>query len=272
MEERLQKILSQWGIASRRQAEALIVTGRVRRNGEVVGIGAKADLELDTISVDGKLLKPIHRPQRIYLLLNKPKGVVSTCNDPQGRKTVIDLLPKDLQIGTGIHPVGRLDADSTGALILTNDGELTNKLTHPRHNIPKTYQVWVKGHPPETVLQQWRQGVILQERKTRSCSLRVIARGNAEQTTCLEIILKEGRNRQIRRTAEQLGYPVISLHRTAIGKIELQSKEALLPKGCYRYLKDSEICFLQQGEKSGGVKTLSSKAVSIASVEELGAF
>lgn len=273
MEERLQKILSQWGIASRRQAEALIVTGRVRRNGEVVGIGAKADLDLDTISVDGKLLKPIHRPQRIYLLLNKPKGVVSTCNDPQGRKTVIDLLPENLKIGTGIHPVGRLDVDSTGALILTNDGELTNKLTHPRHNIPKTYQVWVKGHPPETVLQQWRQGVVLQERKTRSCSLRVIARDrDFEQTTCLEIILKEGRNRQIRRTAEQLGYPVISLHRTAIGKIELQATEKLLTKGCYRHLEDSEICFLKQGEKSGGAKNLSSKAVSIASVEEPGAF
>lgn len=244
MEERLQKILSQWGIASRRQAEALIVEGRVRCNGVVVGIGAKADLEIDKISVDGKPLQP-QRPQLVYLLLNKPKGVVSTCDDPQGRKTVIDLLPQNLQQGMGMHPVGRLDTDSTGALILTNDGELTNKLTHPRHSIPKTYQVWVKGHPPETVLQQWRQGVILEGRKTRACSLRVIAKG--KNSVCLEIILKEGRNRQIRRIAEQLGYPVISLHRTAIGTIELQpSTEVLLPKGCYRYLKNWEICFLQE--------------------------
>ena len=273
MEERLQKILSQWGIASRRQAEALIVAGRVQCNGVVVSLGAKADLEIDKISVDGKLLQPQFRPKLIYLLLNKPKGVVSTCDDPQGRKTVIDLLPKNLQIGMGIHPVGRLDVDSTGALILTNDGELTNKLTHPRHSIPKTYHVWVKGHPPETVLQQWRQGVILEGRKTRNCSLRIIAKGkNFEQTTCLEIVLKEGRNRQIRRIAEILGYPVISLHRTAIGTIELQpSTEALLPKGCYRYLKDSEICFLQKGEL-GDVKHFSQKAVSIALVEEPDAF
>ncbi len=137
MEERLQKILSQWGIASRRQAEALIVAGRVQCNGIVASLGTKADLDLDKISVDGKLLQPIHRPALVYLLLNKPKGVVSTCNDPQGRTTVIDLLPKNLQIGVGIHPVGRLDTDSTGALILTNDGEITNKLTHPRHSIPK---------------------------------------------------------------------------------------------------------------------------------------
>ncbi len=248
MEERLQKILSQWGIASRRQAEALIVAGRVQRNGVVVGIGAKADLEVDKISVDGKLLQSTHRPQLVYLLLNKPKGVVSTCDDPQGRKTVIDLLPKNLQVGTGIHPVGRLDADSTGALILTNDGELTNKLTHPRHSVPKTYHVWVKGYPPETVLQQWRQGVILEGRKTRTCLVGIIAKGkNSQPTTCLEIVLQEGRNRQIRRIAEQLGYPVISLHRTAIGTIELQpSTEDLLPDGCYRYLKDSEICFLQE--------------------------
>ncbi len=272
MEERLQKILSRWGIASRRQAEALILAGRVRRNGAIVKIGDKADLEIDEISVDGKLLQPLHRPQLIYLLLNKPKGVVSTCNDPQGRKTVIDLLPKNLQLGTGIHPVGRLDADSTGALILTNDGELTNKLTHPRHSIPKTYQVWIKGHPPETVLQQWRQGVILAGRKTRDCSIGVIAKDkNSEPTTCLEIILKEGRNRQIRRIGEQLGYPVISLHRTAIGTIRLQpSTDVLLPKGCYRYLKDWEICFLHKGELASA--NFSNRAVSIASVEEPDAF
>lgn len=274
MEERLQKILSQWGIASRRQAEELIVAGRVRCNGEIVSIGAKADLEIDKISVDGKLLQIQARPQLIYLLLNKPKGVVSTCNDPQGRKTVIDLLPKNLQVGTGIHPVGRLDADSTGALILTNDGELTNKLTHPRHSISKTYHVWVKGHPPEPVLQQWRQGVILEGRKTRNCSVRVIAKGkNSEQTTCLEIVLKEGRNRQIRRIAEQLGYPVISLHRTAIGPIGLQPPiGVLLPKGCYRYLKDSEIYFLHKGKGELASANLSNSAVSIASVEEPDAF
>lgn len=257
MEERIQKILSQWGIASRRHAEALIAAGRVQRNGAVVSVGEKADVEKDAIAVDGKVIQ-LARPQLVYLLLNKPKGVVATCDDPQGRKTVIDLLPKDLQFGQGIHPVGRLDVDSTGAIILTNDGELTFKLTHPRHSIPKTYHVWVQGNPPQSVLKQWRQGVILDGTKTRKAQVKVIKRLEAQ--TCLEVILKEGRNRQIRRVAEQLGYPVIDLHRTAIGTIGLQSvAEAGLPKGCYRYLKDFEICFLQ------------AQANNMASVEEPGA-
>lgn len=257
MEERIQKILSQWGIASRRHAEALIAAGRVQRNGAVVSVGEKADVEKDAIAVDGEVIQ-LARPQLVYLLLNKPKGVVATCDDPQGRKTVIDLLPKDLQFGQGIHPVGRLDVDSTGAIILTNDGELTFKLTHPRHSIPKTYHVWVQGNPPPSVLKQWQQGIILDGTKTRKAQVKVIRRLEAQ--TCLEVILKEGRNRQIRRVAAQLGYPVIDLHRTAIGTIGLQSvAEAGLPKGCYRYLKDFEICFLQ------------AQANNMASVEEPGA-
>jgi len=257
MEERIQKILSQWGIASRRHAESLILAGRVQRNGVVVSLGEKADVEKDAIAIDGKVIQPLARPQLVYLLLNKPKGIVATCDDPQGRKTVIDLLPKNLQKGQGIHPVGRLDVDSTGALILTNDGEITFKLTHPRHSIAKTYQVWVQGNPPQSVLKQWRQGVVLDGTKTRKAQVRVIKRIDAQ--TCLEVILKEGRNRQIRRVAELLGYPVVNLHRTAIGTIGLQPlAEAALPKGCYRYLKDFEICFLQT-------------QANIASVEEPGA-
>lgn len=244
MEERLQKILSQWGIASRRGAEAMILAGRVRRNGAVVGLGEKADPACDVIEVDGKLIQPAHRPTLVYLLLHKPVGVVSTCNDPQGRPTVMDLLPPQLRESQGIHPVGRLDFDSSGALLLTNDGNLTLGLTHPRHSIPKTYHVWVEGHPPESVLKQWRQGVALEGRKTRPATVRVIS-GRSSQT-CLEIILKEGRNRQIRRIAQQLGYPVIHLHRTAIGSIQLQPPgEAPLPKGRYRHLKDFELRFLQ---------------------------
>ena len=243
MEERLQKILSQWGIASRREAEAMILAGRVRCNGTVVGLGQKADPESDTIEVDGKLIQPMHRPTPVYLLLHKPAGVVSTCDDPRGRPTVMDLLPPELRSGQGIHPVGRLDADSTGALLLTNDGELTFVLTHPRHSISKTYQVWVQGEPPESVLQQWREGVLLKGIKTRPAQIRVISQSSGE--TCLEIILKEGRNRQIRRIAQQLGYPVIQLHRTAIGPIELQPPgEPPLPQSCYRPLKDVELRFL----------------------------
>lgn len=245
MEERLQKILSGWGIASRRDAEAMILAGRVRCNGAVAQLGQKADPQKDAIAVDGKLIQPQQRPQPIYLLLHKPAGVVSTCDDPQGRPTVIDLLPPQLRTGQGIHPVGRLDADSTGALLLTNDGELTFALTHPRHEIPKTYHVVVQGHPSQSVLQQWRQGVVLEGRKTRPAKVRVISR-DANQTS-LEIVLWEGRNRQIRRMTEQLGYPVIHLHRTAIGSIHLQPpKAAALPVGRYRPLKQDELGFLQK--------------------------
>ena len=244
MEERLQKILSQWGIASRREAEAMIVAGRVRSNGTVVELGQKANPESDVIEVDGKLIQPMHRPALVHLLLHKPAGVVSTCHDPQGRPTVMHLLPPELRGSQGIHPVGRLDSDSTGALLLTNDGELTFGLTHPRHGIPKTYHVWVQSSPPESVLQKWRQGIVLEGRKTRSAQVRVISQDSTK--TCLEIILQEGRNRQIRRVAQQLGYPVIQLHRTAIGPIQLQPPgEPSLPKGCYRPLRDFELCFLQ---------------------------
>ncbi len=250
MEERLQKVLSQWGIASRREAEAMILAGRVRLNGTVVGLGQKANPESDVIEVDGKLIQPMHRPTLVYLLLHKPAGVVSTCHDPQGRPTVMHLLPPELREAQGIHPVGRLDADSTGALLLTNNGELTFSLTHPRHGIPKTYHVWVQSSPPESVLQKWRQGVVLEGRKTRPAQVRIILRDSAK--TCLEIILQEGRNRQIRRVAQQLGYPVIQLHRTAIGPIQLQPPgEPPLPKGCYRPLRDFELRFLQVPSAQG---------------------
>ncbi|BAY85799.1 pseudouridine synthase [Calothrix parasitica NIES-267] len=240
---RLQKIISQWGIASRRQAEEMIKLERVRVNGVLAHLGQKVNPDTDTITVDGKKVSPNERPISTYLLINKPPGVVSTCYDPQARPTVLDLLPEDLRFGKGIHPVGRLDADSTGALILTNDGELTFKLTHPRHSIPKTYRVLVKGHPPEETLQKWRAGVFLDKRKTRPASIRLLDKkaGNSY----LEVVLKEGRNRQIRRVAKLLGYPVIQLHRTAIGSIELKSsKKEYLLEGSFRYLTDSEIIYL----------------------------
>lgn len=243
MDERLQKILAQWGIASRRQAEQMILAGRVRLNGNIVQLGQKANPDRDRIEVDGVPVSAIDRPQLVYLLLNKPAGVVSTCSDPRARSKVLDLLPPQLRSGQGIHPVGRLDADSTGALLLTNDGKLTFCLTHPRHSVSKTYQVWVKGDPPEPVLQAWRQGIILSGRKTMPAQVRAIDR--TRDQTMLEVILSEGRNRQIRRTASQLGYPVVRLHRTAIGSIQLQPpSEPILAVGCYRPLTNSEIIFL----------------------------
>ncbi len=245
MDERLQKIMATWGIASRRQAEQMILAKRVRVNGNIAHLGQKANPSSDDIEVDGKPIKPSHRPVPIYLLLNKPIGVVSTCADPSRRRNVLDLLPRRLQRGQGVHPVGRLDVDSTGALLLTNDGELTFRLTHPRHHVPKTYQVWVQGHPPESVLQAWRQGVILSSRKTIPAEVRRLKQ-SIDSQTLLEVILFEGRNRQIRKVAEQLGYPVIKLHRSAIGSIELNppGKPELAP-GHYRSLTPSELEFLQ---------------------------
>lgn len=246
IEERLQKILSQWGIASRRQAEQMILAGRVRLNGSVVHLGQKANPESDRIEVDGKLIKPANRPTLVYLLLNKPAGVVSTCSDPQGRPTVVDLLPPQLQKGQGIHPVGRLDAESTGALLLTNDGDLTCRLVHPRHCVSKTYRVWVQGRPPENILEAWRQGVILDGKKTLPAQVQAIKTHPKSDKTLLEVVLREGRNRQIRRVAGNLGYPVISLHRIAIGPIQLElSGEPPLPSGQYRPLKDFELNFLR---------------------------
>jgi pseudouridine synthase len=240
MAHRVQKILSQWGIASRRQAEQMILDGRVRLNGDLVQLGQKVDLKRDRLTVDGKPIQSSDRPRQIYLLLNKPKGVLSTCYDPQNRPTVMDLLPHHLKNGTGIHPIGRLDAKSTGALILTNDGELTQTLTHPRYHLPKVYYVRLKGMFPNNLIKQWCEGVMLSGTKTLPAQINLIHRSKEE--TELEITLTEGRNRQIRRIAEQFGFQVLKLHRIAIGELNLYSdKGESLPKGKYRNLTMKEV-------------------------------
>lgn len=238
MAERLQKLLAQRGIASRRQSEKLILAGRVTVNGKVAEIGQQADVSCDRICVDGvEIGKP---PRCVCLLLHKPKGFVSTCKDPQGRRTVLDLLDAPLQSGGGIHPVGRLDTDTTGALLLTNDGELTYQLTHPRHQMPKTYRVRVKGVPTEATLEKWRSGVMLDGRKTLPAGITLIEQTSTEKAL-LKVTLREGRNRQIRRVAEGLGHPVTALHRIEIGSLVLGS----LPRGRYRLLKDEEVARLK---------------------------
>jgi len=243
MKERVQKILSQWGIASRREAEKMIQDGRVKLNGKVVELGDKADPRKDKLKVDGVVIK--NRPELTYILLNKPAGVVSTCKDPQNRKTVIDLLPPELRTGQGLHPVGRLDAASTGALLLTNDGELTMGLTHPRYHLPKTYEVWVEGNPPENILNTWREGVMLLGKKTLPAEVKVLKR--ATEKTLLKVVLTEGRNRQIRLIAEELGFKVIKLHRTAIDTILLQPPKApMLPSGDFRFLTPFEVNSLKK--------------------------
>lgn len=245
MDERLQKIIARWGIASRRHAEEMIVEGRVRVNGSTAHLGQKVDPSRDRVEIDRRPVQPSQHPQPIYLLLNKPLGVVSTCADPQGRRTVLDLLPPHLRGGRGIHPVGRLDTNSSGALLLTNDGELTFRLTHPRYHVPKTYRVVVQGNPPESALERWRQGILLSGKKTLPAKVRRLGKRRSSQTV-LEVILCEGRNRQIRRVAESLGYPVVGLHRTAIGPVHLDPTGKLeLPRGHYRPLETSEVRFLK---------------------------
>jgi 23S rRNA pseudouridine2605 synthase len=247
---RLQKILSQWGIASRRRAEELILDGRVRVNGTVATLGQTAEPTTDQIEVDGKIITIQNKPEPVYLLLNKPVGIVSTCFDPQGRSTVLELLPAQLRKCEGIHPVGRLDIDSSGALLLTNDGKLTFGLTHPSHSISKTYLVWVRGRTSGQVLNAWRDGIDLDGQYTLPALVTVIKQSN--NRTLLEIVLREGRNRQIRRVASQLGHPVIDLHRTSIGEISIEGNslggrlgQAALENGCHRHLRLVELQSLQ---------------------------
>lgn len=189
MSERVQKILSQWGIASRRKAEKMILAGRVTINGQLVKLGDRADLNQDILQVDGIEIRENNRPQLLYLLLNKPVNTVSTCEDPQQRTTVIDLLPSILNTNTGIHPVGRLDFASSGALILTNDGELTLALTHPRYHLPKTYVVELNRAPTKKDLTCWRSGVILDRKKTLPAQVNLVSADRTGKT--LEIILTE---------------------------------------------------------------------------------
>ncbi|OKH19915.1 pseudouridine synthase [[Limnothrix rosea] IAM M-220] len=240
MAERVQKILAHWGIASRRSAEKMITAGRITLNGVPVQLGDRADPSIDELCVDGKKISPSHRPHNHYYLIHKPKGVVSTCRDPRDRPTVLTLLPQNLQEGQGMHPIGRLDAQSTGALLLTNDGDLTLALTHPRYHVSKRYRVWLKGRVPDSILTQWRNGVMLDGRKTLPAEI-TLKKVNQDKT-CVDIMLTEGKNRQIRRVAEQLGYPVISLHRFAIGDIHLGN----LKRGQSRPLTTIELHQLQQ--------------------------
>ena len=230
MRQRLQKLMSAAGHCSRRQAEELLRQGRVEVNGRIAGLGDQADPQIDRICVDGSPLATVIAER--VLLLNKPPGVISSCHDPQGRETVLDLIPADLR--RGLHPVGRLDADSRGALLLSNQGELTLKLTHPRYAHSKTYRVTVSGTPDQSKLQRWRQGIELDGSRTLPASVKLL-HSQREQST-LEVILREGRNRQIRRIASLLGHSVVDLQRTAIGGLALGSTA----EGCWRELSRQE--------------------------------
>ena len=230
MRQRLQKLMSAAGHCSRRQAEELLRQGRVDVNGTIAALGDQADPETDLICVDGTPLAKVTEER--VLLLNKPPGVISSCHDPQGRETVLDLIPAELR--RGLHPVGRLDADSRGALLLSNQGELTLKLTHPRYAHNKTYRVTVTGTPDHSKLERWRQGMELDGSRTLPASVKLLHSKHGHST--LEVILREGRNRQIRRIASLLGHSVLDLQRVAIAGLALGSME----EGCWRELSRQE--------------------------------
>ncbi|WP_413324967.1 pseudouridine synthase [Synechococcus sp. MIT S9503] len=230
MRQRVQKLMSAAGYCSRRQAEELLRQGRVGVNGTIAALGDQADPKTDLICVDGRPLSMVTEER--VLLLNKPPGVISSCHDPQGRRTVLDLIPSDLR--RGLHPVGRLDADSRGALLLSNQGDLTLRLTHPRYAHSKTYKVTVTGTPDHSKLEQWRQGLELDGSHTLPADIRLIQ--SRKRNSVLEVILREGRNRQIRRIASLLGHPVVDLQRIAIGGLALGSTA----EGCWRELSRQE--------------------------------
>ncbi len=218
------------GLCSRRRGEDWLQAGRVTVDGRVASLGDQADPNSQLIEVDGIPLISVQEP-RVFLL-NKPVGVICSCRDPQGRATVLDCLPH--QERSGLHPVGRLDADSRGALLLTDQGELTLRLTHPRYNHAKTYRVLVRGIPSSQALRRWRDGLLLDGRLTRPARVHCLRSRGA--SSLLEVELKEGRNRQIRRVAELLGHPVIDLQRVAIDGIRLDD----LAEGCWRRLDARE--------------------------------
>ena len=233
-EERLQKVLAHAGVASRREAETMIVAGRVAVDGTVVReLGTKVDPESAQITGDGRSI----RPEKLeYWAVHKPVGVISTVDDPEGRDTARSLVPTKARV----YPVGRLDADSSGLLLFTNDGEMTNRLTHPRYGHAKVYRVLVGGYPGEEILEQLRRGVTLEDGPTAP------ARIDFDHTTAtgtwLEITLREGRKRQIRRMVESVGYTVGHLKRISIGPVKLGSLES----GRARELSEREVELLKR--------------------------
>ena len=228
---RLQKVLSQAGFASRRAAEKLIAEGRVTVNGQTIReMGVKADPAVDDIRVDGRRVKAVERHR--YILLNKPAGYVTTRSDPQRRRTVIDLLDG---VREYVYPVGRLDYDTEGLLLLTNDGDLAAKLTHPRHGIERTYEAHVAGIPDDDAVDRLRRGIPLDGRRTMPAEVALLNRSGREGVLLLTI--REGRNRQVRRMCEAVGHPVRKLRRTKFGPLT----ERRLKPGQWRDLTAPEV-------------------------------
>lgn len=235
--ERLQKVLAQAGVASRRKCEEYIEAGRVQVNDQTVTtLGFKVDPSVDVIKVDGRI---VGREPKVYFAFNKPKGVITSVEDKEGRTVVTDYLKG---VKERVYPVGRLDYDSEGLLLLTNDGELAHLLTHPRHHVPKTYHVTVKGVPHGSLLDKLREGIELEDGKTAPADVEYVDIDPDKNTTVLSITIYEGRNRQVRRMFEAIRYPVVRLKRVRFGPLALGG----LPRGKYRRLTAEEVNELRQ--------------------------
>jgi len=256
MSERLQKILSQAGVASRRLAEELIAQGRVQVNGTTVTeLGSKADPDADEIKVDGRRIRTQARKR--YILLHKPRGYITSRSDPQGRPTVIDLLRG---VREYIYPVGRLDYDSEGLLLLTNDGDLAARLTHPRHEVDKVYEARVRGIPDEHALERLAKGVTIEGQRTAPAKVRLldppVKRPTENEQTRVELAIHEGRQRQVRKMFDAVGHPVVRLKRVRIGPIA----DPDMPPGHWRELTPQEVARLQRaaglagGERPAGTR------------------
>ncbi|QUI23089.1 rRNA pseudouridine synthase [Vallitalea pronyensis] len=235
MEIRLQKYLADAGIASRRKSEILIQEGMVTVNGRTVkALGTKINPQKDIIKYEGKVIK--QNTRHVYFMLNKPTGYITTVSDEKGRKTVMDLI----DYPTRLYPIGRLDYNTSGLLLLTNDGDLTYRLTHPKHEVEKKYLVTIKGVPTEKQLGELRKGVNLGVYKTSRSKIRVV--DAKEGLTTLQVCIHEGKNRQVRRMFEHIGFTVTKLKRTAIGRLTLSG----LKHGKYRPLTKEEIHYLRK--------------------------
>ena len=244
--ERLQKIMAQAGVASRRKCEELILEGKVQVNGETVTeLGTKADPAQDIITVSGK---PIKNEKKVYVMLNKPKGVITSASDPEGRKIVSDYLKG---IKERVYPIGRLDYDTEGLLLLTNDGEFANLLSHPKYHVPKTYLATVKGVPHGTELDKLRQGIMLEDGMTSPAEVEYKDVDPDNKQSVISITIHEGRNRQVRRMFEAISHPVLRLKRISYGDLLLQN----LKRGLYRHLtadENNQLLQMAKAAKPGG--------------------
>ncbi|KAF5063775.1 pseudouridine synthase [Anaerotignum sp.] len=236
MEERLQKFLAEAGVASRRKAEELIAAGKIKVNGKVVTeLGTKIDPKKDEVLyLDKEVSKK--EVEMVYIMLHKPEGYVTTAKEQFGRPGVMDLV-RDVK--ERIFPVGRLDYDTSGLLLLTNDGDLTYKLTHPKHDVDKTYIAKLYGTPDDMDLQKFRRGVVIDGKQTKPAKMQILEKGERQST--VEIIIHEGRNRQVRKMCEVIKHPIAQLKRVATGELTMGD----LPKGKYRHLTPKEIKYLK---------------------------